>query len=103
MIFHQQCLISVLTAEVFGSPVVGLATSMHTLSRELGHSVAQARGVCVFIFAIATVTEVCNTGGSERGNVQQIVAGVESRPCEDLLTQRFLQDGQTRENRERGA
>lgn len=62
-------LLSVLTAELFSSPVVGLATSMDTLSRELGHSVAQAEGACVVIYAINTVAEVCNTGRREGGNI----------------------------------
>lgn len=65
---------------------------MDTLSGELGHSVAQAEGVRVFICSITTVAEVCSTGGGEGGNVQQTVTAFEGWPSKDLLTQRFLQD-----------
>lgn len=81
---------SVLTAELFGSPVVGFTTSMDTLSRELRYSVAQAEGISVVIYTITTVAEVCNTGSGERGNVQQAVTAVEGRSFKDLLTQRLL-------------
>lgn len=86
---------SELTAELFGSPVLGLATSMDTLSRELRHSFAQAEGVYMFIYAIVTMAEVSNTGRSEGVNVQQTVTAVEGRPHKNLLAQRFLQDRQT--------
>lgn len=86
MVLISRTPISVLTAELLISPVVGFATHMDTLSRELRNSVAQTDGVYVVIFAIATVTEVCNTGRCEGSNVQQAVTATKSWPCEDLLT-----------------
>lgn len=86
---------SLLTAESSGSPIAGLTTSMDTLSGKLRHGVAQAGGVSMFLSAISTVAEVCHTGRGERVNIQQTVTAVESWPCEDLLTQRSLQDRQT--------
>lgn len=71
---------------------MGFATSVDTLSGELGHCVAQAEGICAD--ALATVAEVCNTGRGEGIDVQQAVTAVEGRPREDLLTQRFLQNRQ---------
>lgn len=94
MVLISHAPISVLTAELLISPVVGFATHMDTLSRELRNSVAQTDGVYVVIFATATVAEVSNTGRCEGGDVEQAVTAIKSWPCEDLLTQRFLQDRQ---------
>lgn len=81
---------SVLTAECFGPPVLGLPTSMDTLSREFRQGVAQTGGICIVSSALFTVTEVCNTGSGEGGNIQQTATAVESGPFKDLLTHRFL-------------
>lgn len=81
-----------LTAELFGSPVVGFATSMDTLSGELRHSVAKTKWICMSICAIAAVAEVRNTSRSEGGNVQQTMTAFEGWSSKDLLTQRFLQN-----------
>ena len=86
------CVMSALTAELFGPPVAGLATSMGALSGELWHSVTQAERVCMFICAVAALAEVSGAGRGEGVNIQQTVTAVEGRPGQDLLTQRFLQD-----------
>lgn len=85
-----------LTAELLGSPVHWFSTSMAALSGELGHSVAQAEGICVAISG--AVAEVCNTGRGEGGDVEQTVAAAEGRPRKDLLAQGFLQDERKWEN-----
>lgn len=79
-----------LTAQLLGPPVEGFPTSVDTLSGKLRHCVAQAERICAA--ALATVAEVCNTGRGEGLDVQQAVTAVEGWPCEDLLTQRFLQN-----------